>query len=68
MEPFAFQVSIALLIFGPVYMQLFLVETVRRAPRQDQHSTGWTNIFKVLRERYVSMKHAGTLILSRYIC
>ncbi|RVW36978.1 hypothetical protein CK203_103686 [Vitis vinifera] len=40
----AYVVSIALLIFGPVYMQLFLVETVRRAPRQDQHSTGCTKI------------------------
>ena len=68
MKPFVFQVSIALLIFGPVYMQLFLVETVRQAPRQDQHSTGYLKIFKVLKERYVSMKHAGTLVLSRYIC
>ena len=68
MKPFVFQVSIAILIFVPVYMQLFLVETVRQAPRQDQHSTGCTMIFKVLQERCISMKQAGTLVLRRYIC
>ncbi|KAJ9684907.1 hypothetical protein PVL29_017072 [Vitis rotundifolia] len=63
-EKYIFEVSIALLIFGAVYMQLFLVETVRQAPRQDQHSTGCTKIFKVLQERCLSMKHAATLVLS----
>nr|AFK48179.1 unknown [Medicago truncatula] len=35
-QNYIFVVSIALLIFCPVYMQFFLVETVKLAPRKNQ--------------------------------
>ncbi|GMY23600.1 hippocampus abundant transcript-like protein 1 [Fagus crenata] len=43
-EKYIFPVSIALLIISPVYMQFFLVETVKPAPNRDQDSAclTWT--------------------------
>ncbi|KAF8403261.1 hypothetical protein HHK36_011362 [Tetracentron sinense] len=47
-----------------VYIQLFLVETVKAAPRQDEHSRCWTKIFNVLLERSNSMRNAATVVIS----
>ncbi|KAK9283830.1 hypothetical protein L1049_012084 [Liquidambar formosana] len=62
-EKYIFEVSIALLIFCPVYMYFFLVETVKPAPRQEQNSPCLTKASKALRERYNSMRYAATIVL-----
>lgn len=61
-----FQVSIALLIFVPVYTQFFLVETVESAPRKDQESSGLKKAVNVLDRRYKSMRDAALMVVSRY--
>lgn len=61
-----FQVSIALLIFCPVYMHFFLVETVESAPRRDQDSTFLQKVVMVLKKRYKSMRDAALTVISRY--
>ncbi|XP_024029454.1 hippocampus abundant transcript-like protein 1 isoform X1 [Morus notabilis] len=63
-EKYIFLVSIALLIFGPVYMQLFLKETVKPAPRtnRDSDCLRWT--LKVVQKRFRAMKDAATLVIS----
>ncbi|GFZ06017.1 hypothetical protein Acr_18g0001870 [Actinidia rufa] len=58
------QVSIALLVFGPVYMYLFLIETVKQAPRHDQHSPWLHKAFRIVVDRYNSMRNAATIVLS----
>ncbi|KAK6929080.1 Major facilitator superfamily [Dillenia turbinata] len=63
-ESYTFEVSIALLVFGPVYMQLFLKETVRLAPRQENHMCCLKWVFKVVQERYNSMRYAATVVIS----
>lgn len=63
-EEYIFEVSIALLIFCPVYMALFLVETVKPEPKQDQHSAWLKNAFKVVTKRYKSMKYSATIVIS----
>lgn len=63
-ENYIFEVSIALLIFCPVYIQLFLVETVRLAPEQEVTSSPLTKVFKVCHDRYKSMKYATTIVTS----
>ncbi|XP_048231696.1 hippocampus abundant transcript-like protein 1 isoform X2 [Ricinus communis] len=63
-EKYIFLVSIALLIFGPIYMQFFLVETVERAQRKDQNSTFLTKIIKVFHTRYKSMRDAAIIVFS----
>lgn len=65
--PFYFQVSIVLLIFCPVYMQLFLSETVKSTPKQDPDSSSLGKIAKILHKRYKSMRNAATIVVSRYI-
>ncbi|KAK4431137.1 hypothetical protein Salat_0875800 [Sesamum alatum] len=52
------KVSIALLIFVPLYMSLFLTETVRPTRKPDQHIPCLNKAFKIVQERYYSMKHA----------
>ncbi|KAF5197486.1 Hippocampus abundant transcript-like protein [Thalictrum thalictroides] len=59
---YIFVVSIVLLIFCPVYMKLFLSETVRTNTRQDQQSTCLTTIFKVLQDRYKSMRNSVIVV------
>ncbi|XP_030964097.1 uncharacterized protein LOC115985276 [Quercus lobata] len=59
-----FQVSIALLIFCSVHMQLFLVETVKLAPKRDQVSACLTTPIKIIQKRYKSMKDAATIVMS----
>ncbi|PSR98778.1 Hippocampus abundant transcript-like protein [Actinidia chinensis var. chinensis] len=63
-EDYIFEVSIALLVFGPVYMYMFLVETVKPAPRHDQHSPYLHKAFRIVEDRYKSMRHAATIVLS----
>ncbi|GMY23402.1 hippocampus abundant transcript-like protein 1 [Fagus crenata] len=63
-EKYIFPVSIALLIFSPVYMQFFLVETVKPAPRRDQDSACLTRTMEVLHKRYKSMRDAPTIVIS----
>ncbi|XP_010244469.1 PREDICTED: hippocampus abundant transcript-like protein 1 [Nelumbo nucifera] len=62
-EDYIFEVSILLLIFCPVYMQLFLVETVKRIPRNEQHSSCSTVISNVFRERFKSMRNSVNVVL-----
>ncbi|KAF9599371.1 hypothetical protein IFM89_036857 [Coptis chinensis] len=45
-------------------MKVFLFEAVRSDPRQDRRSSCWTAIFKVLQERYNSMRNAVTVVVS----
>ncbi|PIA28313.1 hypothetical protein AQUCO_07200162v1 [Aquilegia coerulea] len=59
---YIFGVSIVLLIFCPVYMKLFLSETVRTNPRRDQQSTCLSTIFKVLQDRYKSMRNSVNVV------
>uniref|UniRef100_A0A7N2LFK5 Uncharacterized protein n=1 Tax=Quercus lobata TaxID=97700 RepID=A0A7N2LFK5_QUELO len=63
-EKYIFPVSIALLIFCPVYMQLFLVETVKLALKRDQNSACLTTPIKIIQKRYKSMKDAATIVMS----
>ncbi|KAK7814623.1 organelle rrm domain-containing protein 1, partial [Quercus suber] len=63
-EKYIFPVSIALLIFCPVYMQLFLVETVKLAPKRDQDSACLTTPIKIIQKRYNAMKDAATIVMS----
>ncbi|XP_057462307.1 uncharacterized protein LOC130752536 isoform X1 [Actinidia eriantha] len=63
-EDYIFEVSIALLVFGPVYMYLFLIETVKQAPRHDQHSPCLHKAFRIVEDRYNSMRNAATIVLS----
>ncbi|KAE8038783.1 hypothetical protein FH972_011258 [Carpinus fangiana] len=63
-EKYIFPVSIALLIFCPIYMQFFLVETVKLAPQRDQDSACLSKTIKVLYNRYKSMKDAATIVIS----
>ncbi|KAE9451274.1 hypothetical protein C3L33_16825, partial [Rhododendron williamsianum] len=48
-----------------VYMYLFLVETVKPTSRHDQHSGCLHKAFMIVEERYNSMRHAATIVLSR---
>jgi len=64
---FLFQVSIALLIFGSVYMYFFLVETVERVDKRERDSTFLTKIINVTRKRYESMRYAAVVVFRRYL-
>ncbi|XP_073143582.1 uncharacterized protein [Henckelia pumila] len=63
-EDYIFEVSLALLIFVPVYMILFLTETVRPIKNSDQHSPCLNKILKVFKERYHSMRNAANVVIS----
>ncbi|KAG2669444.1 hypothetical protein I3760_14G034800 [Carya illinoinensis] len=63
-EKYIFPVSIALLIFCPVYMQLFLVETVKLAPKRDQDSSCFTKTINIFHKRFKSMRDAATIVIS----
>ncbi|KAI5575474.1 hypothetical protein POPTR_010G237300v4 [Populus trichocarpa] len=58
----AYAVSIALLIFGSVYMYFFLVETVERVDKRERDSTFLTKIINVTRKRYESMRYAAVVV------
>ncbi|THG23701.1 hypothetical protein TEA_014385 [Camellia sinensis var. sinensis] len=57
-------VSNALLVFCPIYMHLFLVETVQSTPRHRQHAPWLHKALKIVKERYNSMRHAATIVVS----
>lgn len=62
-EKYIFVVSITLLIFCPVYMQLFLNETVQYAPRREQDSGLLSKTVNIVRNRYKSMRDAATITI-----
>ncbi|KAL3581269.1 hypothetical protein D5086_015601 [Populus alba] len=61
-EKYIFVVSIAFLIFSPVYMHFLLAETVERVPKRDRDSTFLTNIINVAHKRYESMRDAAAVV------
>ncbi|KAL2548969.1 Major facilitator superfamily protein [Forsythia ovata] len=63
-EDYIFEVSIGLLIFVPVYMILFLTETVRPTQKADQRISFLNKAFNVVQGRYYSMKHAAYVVTS----
>ncbi|KAK1431424.1 hypothetical protein QVD17_07883 [Tagetes erecta] len=63
-EKYIFEVSIALLIFCPAYMAIFLVETVEPTPKLDQHSSLLSKSLMVVQQRYKTMKYAITIVLN----
>ncbi|XP_042511361.1 tetracycline resistance protein, class B-like isoform X2 [Macadamia integrifolia] len=56
-EDYIFEVSILLLAVCPVYLKLFLVETIKPVPRQDQHSSCLETINNVCKNQYQSVKN-----------
>ncbi|KAL8538834.1 hypothetical protein ACS0TY_000731 [Phlomoides rotata] len=63
-EDYIFVVSIALLIIVPVYMALFLKETVRPTEKPDHNVPCIKKATKIVKERYHSMKHAVDIVTS----
>ncbi|KAL3520872.1 hypothetical protein ACH5RR_019021 [Cinchona calisaya] len=63
-EGYIFEVSIALLVFCPVYMTLFLPETITPAPQGDQRLPYLKKACKIVEQRYHSMRHAANIIIS----
>ncbi|KAH6813569.1 hypothetical protein C2S51_022587 [Perilla frutescens var. frutescens] len=63
-EDYIFQVSIALLIFVPVYMSLFLKETVRPTRKPDHDISCLNKTIKIVKDRYYSMKNAAYVVTS----
>ncbi|KAL5537647.1 hypothetical protein UlMin_044207 [Ulmus minor] len=63
-EKYIFMVSIVLLIFCPVYMQLFLMETVEPTLKSNKDSTCLTKSLKVVHKRYESMRDSAILVFS----
>ncbi|KAF3676991.1 putative nifU-like protein 4, mitochondrial-like [Capsicum annuum] len=57
-------VSIGLLIFVPVYMSVFLAETVTPKTEENRSSTLKSNVLKIVQERYNSMRYAANLVTS----
>lgn len=60
---YIFQVSIGLLICVPVYMSLFLAETVTPT-EENRSSTLKSNALKIVKERYNSMRYAANIVTS----
>ncbi|VFQ81292.1 unnamed protein product [Cuscuta campestris] len=63
-ESIIFQVSLGLLIFVPVYMALFLVETIKPTSRANQSFPQVNKAKRILWERYESMRSAARIVLS----
>uniref|UniRef100_A0A803L0H1 Major facilitator superfamily (MFS) profile domain-containing protein n=1 Tax=Chenopodium quinoa TaxID=63459 RepID=A0A803L0H1_CHEQI len=59
----AYALSIPLLIMSPLFIQLFVAETARRAPMTKQSL--WSIFFKSIRERYSSIKCAAAVIFTK---
>ncbi|CDP20480.1 unnamed protein product [Coffea canephora] len=57
-------VSIAFLTFCPLYMALFLPETVTSAPIRDQRLPFLKKAFKIVEQRYNSMRRAAIIVIS----
>uniref|UniRef100_M1BPT4 Hippocampus abundant transcript 1 protein n=1 Tax=Solanum tuberosum TaxID=4113 RepID=M1BPT4_SOLTU len=54
----AYAVSVALLIIAPVYMIIFLTETVKLTPNLNQHLRWSSKAYKLVQDRYSSMRYA----------
>ncbi|OMO51820.1 Major facilitator superfamily [Corchorus olitorius] len=63
-EKYIFPVATVLLIFCPVYMQFFLVETLVIDQTMEHDSGCLTKSMKVLNKRYKSMKDAAGIVVS----
>ncbi|XP_027111344.1 uncharacterized protein [Coffea arabica] len=63
-EDSIFVVSITLLIFCSLYMALFLPETVTSAPIGDQRLPFLKKAFKIVEQRYNSMRRAAIIVIS----
>ncbi|KAI3884855.1 hypothetical protein MKX03_011710 [Papaver bracteatum] len=61
-EVHIFEVSVVLLLFGPIYMYLFLTETIQPAPRQEQQSHCFATISRVIQQRCKSMTAAVNIV------
>ncbi|KAI4370701.1 hypothetical protein MLD38_019022 [Melastoma candidum] len=62
-EKYIFSVSVCLLVFASLYMLLFLGETVKYQPSQDEQITLWGKIGRTIRKRYMSMKESGHIVM-----
>lgn len=64
-----FQVSVALLIIAPMYMLIFLTETVKLTPDVNQHLRWSSKAYQLVQDRYSSMRYALHVVTSRsYSC
>ncbi|CAK7325252.1 unnamed protein product [Dovyalis caffra] len=61
-EKYIFVVSIALLIFCPVYMHFFLVERIEPVQKRESDSNFLIKIINVICERYKSMRDAAVVV------
>ncbi|GAB4855040.1 hypothetical protein Ancab_023625 [Ancistrocladus abbreviatus] len=61
-ETYIFKISIALLILCIIYVQLFLVETIKRKPKVQQRTSVASRISEVLKERYRSVRFFTTTV------
>ncbi|XP_058751732.1 uncharacterized protein LOC131624831 [Vicia villosa] len=62
-QNYIFVVSIALLTFCPIYMHIFLDETVKMNPRKN-HEIGFGNkVVSVVKRRYKSMRTAAEIVI-----
>ncbi|CAI9091329.1 OLC1v1026334C1 [Oldenlandia corymbosa var. corymbosa] len=61
-EKYTFEVSVPLLIFVPVYMILYMTETVTPASKKDHSLPFSKSILKIVRERYESMRYTANIV------
>ncbi|CAI8603434.1 unnamed protein product [Vicia faba] len=62
-QNYIFLVSIALLTFCPIYMQIFLDETVKVNPRKNQELGLCKKVVSVVIQRYISMKTVAQIVI-----
>ncbi|CAI8604059.1 unnamed protein product [Vicia faba] len=62
-QNYIFLVSIALLTFCPIYMQIFLDETVKMNPKKNQELGLCKKVVSVVIRRYKSMKTATQIVI-----
>ncbi|PHT31562.1 hypothetical protein CQW23_27899 [Capsicum baccatum] len=62
--PVGYIFQACLLIFVPVYMSLFLAETVTPKTEENRSLTLKSNVLKIVQERYNSMRYAANLVTS----
>lgn len=60
---YEFQVSIALLTFCPIYLQIFLDETVKMISRKNQELGFCNKVVSVVNRRYKSMRTAAEIVI-----
>ncbi|KAL3353331.1 hypothetical protein AABB24_018189 [Solanum stoloniferum] len=61
---YIFEVSVALLIIAPMYMIIFLTETVKLTPNLNQHLRWSSKAYKLVQDRYSSMRYALHVVTS----